>query len=98
MFFVAQSRFFKVFAYLKSRISEEFALEERIYKYIVGDFKTDPWNASEPTGIKSAYQLRVSIYVGMTKTEVHFLQALYICKTSHGCFCAYNMEFKFAQT
>ena len=30
------------------------------YEYILGDFKTDPWNASELPGIKSAYQLRVS--------------------------------------
>jgi len=32
------------------------------YRYILGDFKTDPWNASELPGIKSAYQLRVSRY------------------------------------
>ena len=41
--------------------------------------------------------MRVSSYVGITKTEVHFLQAQYLCKTSHGCFCAYCMEFKFSQ-
>jgi hypothetical protein len=32
------------------------------YRYILGDFKTDPWNASELPGIKSAYQLRLSRY------------------------------------
>jgi hypothetical protein len=74
-------------------LPDELALEERIYKYIVGDFKTDPWNASELTGIKSTYQLRVSRY----DEDGSALPAGTIYMQDHPCYCTNCMEFKFSQ-
>ena len=63
------------------------------YRYILGDFKTDPWNASDLPGIKSAYQLRVSRY----DEEGKELREGNVFMQDHPCYCANCLNFKFSQ-